>query len=56
MRSEGRGGGEDGQFPGHKWIITDGFTEKIILSGIPSVILLVKSVTSPYDLPFWIPL
>jgi hypothetical protein len=49
-------GGEKSWFPGHKLNIIDEFTDKIILSGIPSVILSVKIFTSPYDLTFWIPL
>jgi hypothetical protein len=47
-----RGGGEESQSPSHKLNITDGFTYRIISLGIPSVILSIKNVMSPYDLPF----
>jgi hypothetical protein len=47
----GRGGEEEGQLPSHKLNITDEFTNIIILLGIPLVILSVKNITSPYDLP-----
>jgi hypothetical protein len=47
----GRGGEEEGRSPGHKLNITDEFTDIVILLGILSVILSVKNITSPYDLP-----
>ena len=45
-------GGEDDRFSDHKLNITDRFVNKIISLSIPSVILSVKSVISPYDLSF----
>ena len=45
------GKGKEGRSLGHKLNITDEFTNIIILSSILLVILLVKSVTSSYDLP-----
>jgi hypothetical protein len=47
-----RGRRRNGRRESHKLNIIDGFTNKIIQSDIPLVILSVKSVTSPYDLPF----
>jgi len=47
----GRGGEEECRSPDHKLNITDEFTDIVILLGIPSVILSVKNITSPYDFP-----
>ena len=41
---------EKGRSSGHKLNITNIFTDKIIPSNISSVILLIKNITSPYNL------
>lgn len=51
-RRRNEGGEEEVQSPNHKLNITDGFADEIIPLDILSVILSIKDVTLPYDLPF----